>query len=77
VSLYLDSVSVNYSFIVDELFVLARTIYRHHSLSLGSSEWVNKQIQSKIDTTAIQKLLAALTPIKNAGLGIVLKFLKF
>jgi len=44
-----DFVSLNYSFIINKLFVLARTIDR-----LGSSEWVNKQFRSKINTTATQ-----------------------
>jgi len=55
VPLYLDFVSLNYSFIINKLSVLARTIDRHHNLSLGSSEWVNEHFQSKINKTAIQK----------------------
>jgi len=43
VSLYLGFVSLNYSFIINKLFVLARTIDRLHSLSCSSSEWVNRQ----------------------------------
>jgi len=37
-------VSLNYSFIINKLFVVVRTIDRHYNPSLGSSEWVKQTI---------------------------------